>query len=378
MAIIHVLYIVTQGDAGGAQKYVREMAQAAKNAGHTVTVAVGQSEDRSLVQSLKQANIEIVELRHLVRPISPLHDVLAVFELWSVCRRLKPTVIHLNSSKTGVVGSVASLLAKITGRPHKLIYTVHGWAFMESGSLVKRLTYFVCEWLTAPLKNLIIFITQADREVARKNNFIIANAVQIPNGIDIALPHLSRNEARDRLGLPQDNLIIGTIANFYHTKGLGDFISVIKNIRQQHPMVMGVIIGDGPLRIELENQIQSSDLTSAVLLVGKKSNAQQYLKAFDLYLSTSHKEGFPYTILEAMNTQIPIVATRVGGIPDIIENNTHGLLAPTQNISEITLCVQTLINDLKLRETLAQNAVTKVSQQYQLKNSIEQTLRLYH
>jgi glycosyltransferase involved in cell wall biosynthesis len=372
-----ILYVVTQADRGGAQKYVLEMAQVAKESGYNVDVAVGQSDDRSLVESLKSAEINVIELRHLVRQISPLHDVQAVFELWRAYNRLKPTTIHLNSSKAGVVGSVASLLAKLTGTPHRLIYTVHGWSFMESGGALKKITYLVCEWLTAPLKDKIIYITRADEQIAHSNHFFIRQSTRIPNGIDTRATLLSREDARTQLNIPSTTYSIGTIANFYATKGLSDFITIINQLRITSPDIIGVIIGDGPLRAKLETQIKDLELQSHVILIGKKENAQQYLPAFDLYLSTSHKEGFPYTILEAMYAKLPIVATNVGGINEIIHSGKNGTHISVADISTALTAITYYRTHPESARAHGEQAYHDVVTSYTLTKSTAETLKCY-
>jgi len=371
----HILYIVTQADSGGAQKYVYDLATGLDSRQFQVSVAVGQSADRSLVTRLKAQNVPAYELQHLVRPISPLKDAMAVWEITRLIHTVRPTHVHLNSSKADIIGSLASLLAHLTGTPHRLITTIHGWPFLESINIVAKAIYLIAEILVAPIKHQMIFITAKDQAIAR--DFPINHSVLIPNGINTDLTLLEREVARVKLNLPAGNIIIGTIANFYAPKDLPTFIGVIKKLREKNNKVIGAIIGDGMLRPELEKIIADERLTSFIHLLGKRDNAAQYLSAFDIYLCTSTKEGFPFSILEAMTAHLPIVATDVGGISTAIRNGETGLLCPASDPSALANGVTILITDREKAQRLATNAEQLVKKEFTVDQMIGETAKCY-
>ena len=386
------LYIVTQTEWGGAQKYVYELVTSPEALNYDLIVAVGKNKDKTLINKLKEQNIKVIELKHLIRPISLINDVLAIFELKKLYQKIKPDIIHTNSSKPSILGAYAFSLSGLKNA--RLIHTVHGWAFNESINWLKKKIYLLAEKATAKYKDKIIFIAEFDRQAAIK--YIIAKEkklITIHNGINVDdIKFLSKEEAQEKLFKdykltdlasipphpPSDGggkIIIGTIANFYKTKGLEYFIQAIKKSESEN--IIGVVIGDGNSRLELENLINNLNLKNQFLLLGRYANAPQYLKAFDIYISSSVKEGLPYSILEAMAAQLPIVATRVGGIPEIIKDSNNGLLIEPKNPAVLAEKINILINNQQLRQTLAEQAERDVKEKFNQQQMIKKTFELY-
>lgn len=369
-----LLYVVTQGDRGGAQKYVLELATTA-TAAYDVHVAIGQSVsgDRSLIGQLRERDIVVHELAHLTREISPVTDPLATLELVRLYRQLRPHLIHLNSSKASVIGSLARLLHWRT----KVIYTVHGWAWREPRNILSRAMYYLGEFFTAPLKSGIIYIIDSDRRAARLLP-LPRQQTLIPNGIaDHASDLLSRTVARRELELPAEAPIIGTIANFYPTKDLATWIKAVLAAQRQQPDIRGVIIGDGHLRASLEQLIAEYQAGDTIRLAGTRENAYRYLSAFDVYLNSSIKEGQPYSLLEAMQARVPVVATRVGGIPEIITDHRDGVLVPAGDYPVLAQALLTLLQHPETATAYAEQAYQKVQANYRLDHALDQTIKFY-
>lgn len=380
-----ILYVITQGEWGGAQRYIYDLATSAKASGYEAVVAFGHdsANNNALGGKLSDQGIATVTLKHLVRPISPINDLAAIFELAKLYRRLKPDVIHLNSSKAGIIGSLASLLSRHMPHAisHKLIYTAHGWVFNEPlNPLVKKI-YFGLEKLTAAFKSKIICVAESDKKLAIEKNITTENKlITIHNGMDIDEGNLLANAtAKKELSLPENTIIIGTIANFYDTKGLKYFIEAINLLKtsQTGLPLLAVIIGDGELRPQLENLIANYNLKNHFWLLGQKDNAAQYLKAFDIYICSSVKEGFPYSILEAMAAGRPIISTDVGGIPEIIQDQTNGLLIGPHDASALASQIKLLMNDASLMTRLGQQAQIDVEQKFSLSQMLEKTFNQY-
>jgi len=155
-------------------------------------------------------------------------------------------------------------------------------------------------------------------------------------------------------------------------------IGAIKILVTDHQLpIVAVIIGEGNERKNLETLIQKNNLEKNVLLVGEKENASELLSAFDIYVCSSVKEGFPYSILEAMSAELPIVSTRVGGIPEMIENKKNGLLVESQNADDLAEKIKILINNKTDQEKYSANAKTKVAEEFSLEKMIAETKKLY-
>lgn len=328
----NILYIITQGVWGGAERYVFDLAVNLAD-DFDITVAVGEPNGKSdLQKKIKnhESRIRVVELKHLVRPISPIHDILAIFELKNLYKKIQPDIIHLNSSKAGVLGSLAAL--NMRRSTYNTIYTVHGWVFNEPLPWLKKKIYTFLESITAKLKKRIIILSKAD-EASGKQQLRLENkkVALIPLGIDppvLASKENARKRLSDIANISTEGQIVGTIANLYNTKGIDVLLAAVA---QQKKMdhVRFVIIGDGPEKKNLQSFITDHQLDH-VHLLGSIKNAAQYLPAFDLFVLPSKKEGTPYTILEAMAADVPIVATDVGGVREMIGEN-NDLLVPAQN-----------------------------------------------
>lgn len=317
MAKKKILYLITQSEWGGGQEYVFNLASNLPKDRFEAMVMAGEG-NGDLFKALKSQNIPYNRLKWTKRSINPVFDLLALFELITVFKKEKPDVIHLNSSKIGFLGSLA---AKLCFSKTKIIYTAHGWVFNEPLSPIIKKIYFWIEKISAPWKNEIICVCESDKQIALQNNFH-SQITTIHNAVNPEqLNFLSKDEARNNLKLKADDLIIGTIANFYKTKGLAFLIEATSLLTKDFPALKTVIIGEGPERNNLELLIKNLGLENNAILTGTLPEAHRYLNALDLFILSSVKEGLPYAILKAMAAEIPIVATRVGGLPEILPEN---------------------------------------------------------
>ena len=373
-----LLYVITYGHWGGAQKYIYDLA-AALAGQFEVTVAVGDPEGAKDLQ-FQIANfrlqIDIVQLKHLKRAISPLDDLRAVFAIRRLYKTIKPDLIHLNSSKAGVLGSLAKINLQSEICNLKLIYTAHGWVFDEPLPwLVKRL-YRVAEKVTARAKDAIIVLSEHDRQTAAQTLGVPAHKLALIQS-GIAPPALfPRPEARSALGLATNGFIIGAIANHYRTKGLDVLLEAAASLKKEINNFHLVIIGDGPERPRLEAIINALNLQSAVTLTGFLPEAAKYLPAFDIFVLPSRKEGFPFTLLEAMAAGLPIIAASVGGVPEMITDDEQGIIVPPGSPDALRSAIKRLNDDPGLRQRLGDNARRRAAG-FSLAQQIKATTTLY-
>ncbi|MBI2050367.1 MAG: glycosyltransferase family 4 protein [Parcubacteria group bacterium] len=362
-----ILYIVTQQEFGGAQRYIFDLATNLDKSQYDVHIAAGEEKEGfpasngdKFFDRARGQNLTVHSLKHLVRPISLINDFLAYFELKKLISELKPDIVHLNSSKAGVLGSMA---AKALGVP-KIIYTAHGFVFNEPMNPLKRWLYTHAELGTAKRVDRIIAVSEFDRQAGIKAGIDENKIVTVHNGIDpSSLRFFSEEDARAQLNITEHTPLIGCIANFYQTKGLDVLIGAMADINAQL-----VIVGDGELRPQLEEQIKKLNLADQVHLTGQLPDAHQYLKAFDIFVLASRKEGFPYVLLEAAAAGVPIVATRVGGVPEIIHDEITGYLAEPCNPDELAQ---------KISQALAHPLAPQLPKDCTVQHMVEKTLAAY-
>lgn len=370
-----ILFIVTQSQWGGAQRHVYDLAVNLKNE-FDITVVFG--EKKELFDRLGKEKIKTIPLPYLKRNISFINDLLAFSELIKVIKREKPEIIHLNSSKAGILGSLAAKL----GGVKRVVYTAHGWVFNEPLSCWLKFFYFWLEKISASWKDKIVCVSEFDRQIAIEKNLCRpVKLITIHNGIDPKINFLPKDEAINYLKskichLSSNTKIAGCIANFYKTKGLKYLIEAAKTIN--NPELAFIVIGEGEERKNLENLIKKCGLENNFFLLGNTANAAQYLKAFDLFVLPSLKEGFPYTILEAMAAQIPIITTKVGGIPEIIENNRTGILVDSKNPQQLAEKIAWLLDNPQIAADYGLKAREKLEKDFELKLMLKKTKEIYN
>ena len=392
-----LLLLVTQADFGGAQKYVFDMALGLRE-GWEVTVATGRPESsRELLDRSATAGIPTKTFDHLRREINPWHDLRAIFEVARYLRKERPDVVLANSSKAEVVASLARLFvfgsrrlqtasyemaspAKAGayhginhGRP-KIVATIHGFAFLEPVGWLRKIIYFKFQWIAGRLRDATIVLSEYERQIALR--FLIARPSSlhvIPHGIGL-INFLDRDTARERLGVSKENTIVGTIANLYATKGLDILIACFRTIASEATQSLQlIIIGEGSERLRLERLVRELGLDSQVRLLGTIPDAAQYLQAFDLFVLPSRKEGFPYTILEAQAAGLPIVATRVGAIPEILRDGIQNILVPPNDPHALAAAILVAIKNTAPAASFGRRAQEKIQSEFSISKEIHTT-----
>ncbi len=357
-----ILFIITQSEMGGAQRFVLDMAGALTNDGYNISVAA--SGNGTLLKNCynmfrsehivtEGKTIKTTFLKYLKRSPGPIKAIFAISEMRKLIKQEKPDVLFLCSTMAGILGSIAG-----RKRVSKIIYRIGGWAFNDPRPKWQKKLIIFLEKITSQYKNKIIVNSEFDLQSALAHKIASQDKlIKIYNGIDpTEIEFLEKKQARQELGVSTTQPIIGTIANFYKTKGLAHLITASKHIDAQI-----VIIGDGKERQNLENSIKKYNLQDKVKLLGQKPNARKYLKAFDVFVLPSLKEGFPWVILETMASQVPIIATSVGAIPEIIQNNQSGFVIPPADSQILSKKIQDLLSSPELRNKFTQNATLRLS-----------------
>ncbi len=366
-----ILYLVTQSEFGGAQRYIFNLALNLAKKNYQITVAAGGNQ--ALFSKLSEAGISCIKLKHLAREINLLKDWLAYREIKKMIKDIKPDILHLNSSKAGVIGALAGRRCHVK----KIIYTVHGFVFNEPMSKLKKRFYLWAEKYSAKYKDILICVSEFDRQVGIQNNIAPKNKfITINNGIS-KINFLDKEIAKETLGLPANKKIIGSISYLYPTKGFNYFIKAAKIILAAAPDTLFAIIGEGQERKKIEAEIADLNLQDNFFILGEKIDAAKYLKAFDIYVCSSVKEGFPFSILEAMQAELPIVATNVGGIPEIITNEKNGLLVLAEDQISLAKTVIKLIEDGALAQKISRQAKIDAEQKFSSERMLALTESIY-
>ncbi len=369
---------ITKSNWGGAQKYVFDIATNTPRDQFDTTVLLGGTGD--LKNKLEEFGVKTLLLKNSQRDINAKKEFGLLFELIKIFKKEKPDIIHLNSSKMGFVGALAGRIAGIK----KIVFTCHGWAFNENRSSLSKWFFRVFHNLTIMLADETIAVSEITKNQI-KNPFR-KKIVVIRNGLreielkdkNTAQKFLSEKiiQANDRASkvLVEKPTWIGTLSELHTTKGLNYAIEAISKIKND---VIFVVIGEGEKRKKLEEQAVKLGVGNRVFLIGYVDNAPTYLKAFDIITLSSITEGLPYVLLESGYAARPIVASNVGGIPEIIENDKTGILVSPRNSEEIKSSIEYLIKNPR-NATFFGNALRdKISKDFTQKMMLEKTFTLY-
>ncbi len=374
MAKKKISFVITKGSWGGAQRYVFDLATHLPSSRFNVEAAVGG--EGLLKERLLLAKIQTTSLPHLQRDIGLLSDLKAFFHLLAYFNKEQPDIVHLNSSKGGALGALAARVAGV----RQIIFTAHGWPFLEERPAWQLVLIKMVSMLTAALSTATIVITKKDHALARHWPFIHKKIHYIPNGIAAATHH-DRETARNFLAAfikkpPEflaDKFILGTIAELTGNKAIETVLPILPHQKK----LLYIVLGEGEKRKPLEKLRTQLGLEKEVFFAGFVKNAEEFLPAFDLFLLPSRKEGLSYTLLEAGRANVPVVASDVGGNPDIITDEETGLLFDRKHPKEMGDKIASLTRNSKKREALSVALLHKVEREFSLSRMVEKTISLY-
>lgn len=368
-----ILFLITQSEMGGAQRYVLDLAQGLSETG--ADIAVVSARNAWFQNRLAAAGVPFREIKNAQRNIHMLMEIKLFFELVKIIRKEHPDVLHLNSSKIGAMGALVAKLLRVP----KVVFTAHGWVFNEQLPWWQKRLYVFISWFAAFFQDAIICVSEHDKKTALKHAIAPEHKLTvIHNGID--LKHalfLDKKEARERLGIADDAVVVGTIANFYKTKSLETLVLPAISATHISPKIIFVIIGDGPEKEKVAGLIAKYKLEKHFILPGMLENASAYMKAFDVFALPSKKEGLPYALLEAMAAKVPCVASDVGGIPEILKNGQNGMVIPHITPTKLWDAITQLLKNKKLARELISAASAAVASDFSFKKMLKETLAVY-
>jgi len=373
-----VLFLITKSNFGGAQRYVFDLATGLpKDRYESVVVFGGKG---TLQEKLNENSIRTIAIDGLHRDISIKKEFHVFLEIIRLFKKEKPDVIHLNSSKIGGVGALAG---RIAGVP-KIIFTGHGWAFNENRNVFSKMIIFLIHSITIMLSHHTIAVSEETKmQMVSKLRFLKKKMIVIHNGIEKE-NLIEKNVARSDLMKLANNINInttsywvGAVGELHHIKGHHYLIQAIAELKENKKLddIQLLIMGSGEEQIKLEKEIRNFRLSKNIFLLGHVQNASKYMKAFDLFVFPSLSEAFPYTILEAGYAGLPIIASRVGGIKEIIKDKESGVLINPKDIFALKNNIVSLKKDSKLAVKygleLQKNVMVNLSKETMINKTID-------
>lgn len=368
-----ILYLVTQDDLGGAQKYALALASAFRGRAE-VALAAGPDGNGWLSAEAARRGLKFIKIPELRRPVRPLEDFSALLAIRKLVAGGEWDLIHVGSSKAGVLASFATVGLK---RRARVAYTAHGWVMNEPMSALPKFFFFILEWLAARCRDATIVLGESEAALALKKLGLSRDKVfLIPNGIIAAEwpTLLPREEARRKLGLSESGLVFGAVANFYKTKGLDILIAAWNKARLAAKLA--ILAASGPEKEKIEKLAAESPARENIILNGTLTNAAEYLNAFDAFVLPSRKEGLPFALLEAIAAGLPLIAADVGAVKETVGDS--GLVFEPQNADRLAEALNNFANGPELRNHLRVKAEALKPKAFELgARMIEETWQAY-
>jgi glycosyltransferase involved in cell wall biosynthesis len=383
MPKINLLYIITKLELGGAQKQLLSLIASLDKTRYTVVLFTG-NKGLLLQDFASIPGVTIQASRFLERPINPLKDLIAFFEIYWFIRKQKFHIVHTHSSKAGIIGRLAARMAHTSC----IIHTVHGWPFNDHQPGFVRFVYIWLERICARYSDRVVVVSRFDKQkgltqkIGREPVYCL-----IRYGIDHDKFRRQKEDVRmsvrDSFAIRADELLIGMVACFKPQKNPLDFIRVASLIRDSvapEKVSLGVkflLIGDGVLRGRIEELTHAYGLDEQVILAGWRQDMPALFSAMDILVLTSLWEGMPIVVLEAMRCGVPVVVTNTGGVAEVVKDGVTGFLVLAHEPALMAQQVSVLLKNDILRKRMGQTAAEALGDSFRVGNMVVETQEMY-
>lgn len=353
-----IAFFITLPELGGAQSHVR--AVLGELAGRDYDVTVLSAGEGWLLDEARALGFSAVPLRHLQRALHPLRDWRAFLELLGHLRRLRPDVLHLHSSKAGILGRLAGRFA---GVPN-VIFTAHGFSFHERLSPLKLRAAVALERVFARLCHRIVAVSRYD--AARAARFAVGLPGQVTvvyNGIPLhAAPPAGRQATREALGLGPEAEVVIMVARFSFPKDHATLLAALEPLMAERPNLTCLLVGTGRQEAETHAAIAAAGLAERVRCLGDRQDVPALLAASDVFVLSSQFEGLPISILEGMAAGLPVVASDVGGVSEEVLDGVTGRLVPARDPERLAAALRELLADPALARRMGDAGARRVQE----------------
>lgn len=368
-----VLYVITKLELGGAQKQLLSLISRLDTQAFAPFLFTG-FDGPLLADALLLPTLRITRSRFLTRPVNPLKDIIAFWQIFLCIRRNKIQIVHTHSSKAGILGRFAAYLAGVPC----IVHTVHGWSFHDFQPFHLRLGYIWLERLAARMSGCLITVSAFDKAkgIAKK----IGRAHQyalVHYGLEERLCTTEGRSVREEFEIGDDEIVVGMIACFKPQKAPQDFIELASLIAPKAENVKFLLAGDGILRPRILECIRRHTLEKRVILTGWRRDIPKIITAMDIMVLTSLWEGMPIAVLEAMALSRPVIATHTGGVAEVIHEGETGYLVKPHDVKALAAKVRFLLENSAMRNTIGENAKRSLGRDFSTPEMVFATEGLY-
>lgn len=379
MPRIKVLHIITRLDLGGTFEDTLACVLNLDKSKYEVTLSSGPSTalTRTVMHQLNEAGVRFVEIRHLRRQINIINDLVALFSLFRLIKKEKYIIVHTHTSKAGALGRLAARSARVP----IIIHTPHGHIFYGYYGFFLSWLIMLLERFLAYFTDRLITLTHLGKADHVKFGIAPANKIiPIYSGIELdrfGQFNIDIEKRKQQLHLPLDSNLISVIARLAPVKGHRYFLEAAARIIEVIPKTRFLLIGDGPQRKKLTEQVKRLGLTEEVAFFGGCEDVRPFLAISDIVVLPSLNEGMGRILLKAQACGRPVVATRVGGIPEVVRDHQTGLLVPAGDAVALAEAIISLLKDKEKRRAISVQAKRWVDSKFSVEAMVERTANLY-
>src|SRR3989441_5282499 len=356
-------------ESGVQMTFIQPLAHHLRKQGHQVVLACSDEPGeagQSFVELLRRQGFE-VQILPIRRHISPFLDLWSVLKLYRYLRLRRFDVVHVRTAKAGMIGRLAARLARVP----VIVYTAHAFPFHEYLSLWRIRLYALLERYAARLCDVIAVDSECVRARGLACKVAAPDRIRvIPMGIDTerfdpAKYRPERESIRAELGLEPGSTVIGAVARFVPDKGLDTLLQAVSMLGKKFPQLQCLLIGDGPLREELGNLSARLGLDRRIVFAGYRTDIPRVLAAMDLYILPTRREGVGVAFAEAMSMEVPVIASRIAPLDEIIVDGRTGVLAEVGDPEAFARAAGTLLIDAELRRRMGQAGRRRVMERFE-------------
>jgi glycosyltransferase involved in cell wall biosynthesis len=376
---VKIVRIIARLNVGGPALHVILLSSRLRAAGHETILVKGTEapSEGDLLHLARELDVRPVVVPQLGREIRWWDDVVAFWKLLVLIRRERPDVVHTHTAKAGMLGRVAAWLAGVP----LVVHTFHGHVFHGYFSPLRTRVFVAIErWLARRTHRLVAVSARVRDEVlahgvGRPERFHV-----VPVGLDLrrfAECDPQRGELRAELGLSPEAPLVGIVARLVPIKRHEVFLAAAAAVLRQRPACRFVVVGDGERRRALEEQARDLGIAEGVLFLGWRRDLERIYADLDLAVLTSANEGSPVSLIEAMAAGVAGVGPRVGGVPDVIDDGTTGVIVPPGDAAAVAGTIVRLLADVELRQKMGAAARERALRRYGADRLVADIAALY-
>lgn len=339
---IRIMNLIARLNVGGPAVAVTHLTQRLGAPDYESFLVCGTIEpgEGDMTYYAKERGIEPIIIPELGRSLNPLRDIRTLWKVYQLIKEMKPDVVHTHAAKAGFVGRLAAYLAGVP----VIVHTFHGHVFRGYFSPNKTRFFIILERLTARMSDTIITLSDGlRRELAEEYHITRKGRITVlPLGLDLGeFTKVGRKSGafRKEFNIANDAPLIGIVGRITPIKNHVLFLKAAAEIRKQLPKARFVIVGDGEIRAEIEAQVDQLSLREAVIFTGWQKDLAHIYSDLDVLVISSVNEGTPVTVIEALAAGCPVVATAVGGLPDLLDHGKLGKLVADQEPASLAKAI---------------------------------------